>query len=114
MLVNTIVSVPRVEICGSQGQFRTDFFHMYDIHIPNGTRKRVNFNDPADFISQADELADLLSYSKTDLLVEGLRTQTDELVERQTIKQWVAEAFFEWISIEERSPISSARQRPHG
>lgn len=58
-------------------------------------KKRINFNAPAELIEQADELAELLGYSRTDLLVEGLRTQINELVEQQTTKQQVTQAFFE-------------------
>jgi len=56
--------------------------------------QRVNFNAPEELVDRADELAAIIGTNRTELLVTGLRSVMDELLEEPTVRRQLERAYF--------------------
>lgn len=56
---------------------------------------RVDFNAPESLVREADVVAELLDTSRTRLLVDGLRTQLEDVVSDEAFQRRLREAFYE-------------------
>lgn len=54
----------------------------------------MDFNAPESLVREADAVADLLDTSRTNLLVDGLRRQLEEVVRDEGFQRRLRDAFF--------------------
>lgn len=57
-------------------------------------RTRVDFNAPEHLVEQADAVAELLDVSRTDLLIDALRDEIDELAAADDFRRLVSDAYY--------------------
>lgn len=57
-------------------------------------RTRVDFNAPESLVEQADAVADLLDVSRTDLLIDALRDEIDDLTGDDEFRRLVSDAYY--------------------
>lgn len=57
-------------------------------------KTRVDFNAPASLVDQADTIADLLGVSRTQLLIDALRDEIDELATDEGFRRRLQEAYY--------------------
>lgn len=57
-------------------------------------RTRVDFNAPETLVEQADAVADLLDVSRTDLLIDALRDEIDDLAGDDEFRRLVSDAYY--------------------
>lgn len=57
-------------------------------------KTRVDFNAPASLVERADTIADLLDISRTQLLIDALRDEIDELAADEGFKRRLGEAYY--------------------
>lgn len=55
---------------------------------------RVDFNAPVSLVEQADSVADLLGISRTQLLIEALRDELEELASDETVEHELRAAYY--------------------
>lgn len=58
-------------------------------------KTRVDFNAPASLVERADAVADLLGISRTQLLVDALRDEIDELATEEAFRRKLKTAYYE-------------------
>ncbi|WP_121820769.1 hypothetical protein [Halostella salina] len=61
----------------------------------SGDKARVDFNAPEDLVEEADAVADLLDTSRTNLLIDALRQQLDEIANDESFRRRLKEAYYE-------------------
>lgn len=57
-------------------------------------KTRVDFNAPASLVEQADSIATLLDVSRTQLLIDALRDEIDDLSEDDGFRRRLREAYY--------------------
>jgi len=57
-------------------------------------KTRVNFNAPESLVERADALADLLSISRTQLIIDALSDKMGEVTTDEEIKRRVSDAYY--------------------
>lgn len=57
-------------------------------------KTRVDFNAPVQLVEQADSISALLGVSRTQLLIEALRDEIDDLAENKGFRRRLSEAFY--------------------
>ncbi len=57
-------------------------------------KTRVNFNAPASLVDQADVVADLLDVSRTQLLIEALQDEIEELATDDGFRRMISDAYY--------------------
>ena len=57
-------------------------------------KTRVDFNAPASLVDQADVVADLLDVSRTQLLIEALRDELEELATDDGFRRLIGDAYY--------------------
>lgn len=58
-------------------------------------RTRVDFNAPQSLVERADALADLLDISRTQLLIDALRSELDSRLSDEHIQQKLKQAYYD-------------------
>jgi plasmid stabilization system protein ParE len=58
-------------------------------------KTRVDFNAPASLVEQADAIADLLGVSRTQLLVDALRDEIDDLAADEGFRRRLESAYYD-------------------
>lgn len=58
-------------------------------------KTRVDFNAPVSLVEQADMVADLLGMSRTQLLIEALRDELDDLATDEGFQRMLGTAYYE-------------------
>lgn len=56
---------------------------------------RVNFNAPESLVEEADTVAELLGESRTQLLIDGMRKELEDVVGDESFQRRVREAYYE-------------------
>lgn len=57
-------------------------------------KTRVDFNAPVSLVDQADVVADLLDVSRTQLLIEALRDEIEELATDDGFRRMISDAYY--------------------
>lgn len=57
-------------------------------------KTRVDFNAPISLVDQADVVADLLEVSRTQLLIEALRDEIEELATDDGFRRMISDAYY--------------------
>lgn len=57
-------------------------------------KTRVDFNAPASLVDQADVVADLLDVSRTQLLIEALRDELEELATDDGFRRMISDTYY--------------------
>lgn len=57
-------------------------------------KTRVDFNAPISLVDQADVVADLLDVSRTQLLIEALRDEIEELATDGGFRRMISDAYY--------------------
>ncbi|QHS16511.1 hypothetical protein GWK26_04725 [haloarchaeon 3A1-DGR] len=57
-------------------------------------KTRVDFNAPTSLVERADEVADLLDVSRTQLLIDALREELDELAHDAEFQRTISDAYY--------------------
>ena len=57
-------------------------------------KTRVDFNAPASLVDRADAVADLDGESRTQLLIEALRSELDERTDDESFRRRLREAYY--------------------
>ena len=57
-------------------------------------KTRVDFNAPVSLVEQADHVADLLDVSRTQLLIDALREEIDDLAEDDAFQRRLRDAYY--------------------
>jgi hypothetical protein len=58
-------------------------------------KTRVDFNAPASLVDRADAVADLDGESRTQLLIEALRSELDERTDDESFRRRLREAYYD-------------------
>jgi hypothetical protein len=58
-------------------------------------KTRVDFNAPASIIERADNVAELLDISRTQLLIDALEDELDELVNEEEFRRHLRDAYYD-------------------
>lgn len=58
-------------------------------------KTRVDFNAPESLVEEADTVAELLGESRTQLLIDGLRKELEDVVGDESFQRRVREAYYE-------------------
>lgn len=57
-------------------------------------RTRVDFNAPTSLVEQADQVADLLGISRTQLRIGALRDELDDLARDERFQRTISDAYY--------------------
>lgn len=57
-------------------------------------KTRVDFNAPESLVERADRIAELLDISRTQLLVDALRDELDELTTDEDFRRTISDAYY--------------------
>jgi len=57
-------------------------------------KTRVDFNAPVSLVDQADVVADLLNVSRTQLLIEALQDEIEELATDDGFRRMISDAYY--------------------
>jgi hypothetical protein len=57
-------------------------------------KTRVDFNAPTSLVERADQVADLLDISRTQLLIDALREELDELAGDEGFRRTISDAYY--------------------
>ncbi|WP_226006258.1 hypothetical protein [Natrinema salinisoli] len=57
-------------------------------------KTRVDFNAPVSLVERADTIADLLDVSRTQLLIDALRDEIDDLAADEGFQRRIGEAYY--------------------
>jgi hypothetical protein len=57
-------------------------------------KTRVDFNAPTSLVEQADQVADVLDISRTQLLIDALRDELDELASDEGFQRTISDAYY--------------------
>lgn len=58
-------------------------------------KTRVDFNAPASLVEQADFVADILGRSRTQVLIDALRAEIDDIVDDDRFQQRLRTAYYD-------------------
>jgi hypothetical protein len=58
-------------------------------------KTRVDFNAPESLVEEADTVAELLGESRTQLLIDGLRKELEDVVGDESFQRRVREAYYD-------------------
>jgi hypothetical protein len=58
-------------------------------------KTRVDFNAPASIVERADNVAELLDISRTQLLIDALEDELDELVNEEEFRRHLRDAYYD-------------------
>lgn len=58
-------------------------------------KTRVDFNAPASIVERADNVAELLDISRTQLLIDALQDELDELVSDEEFRSHLRDAYYD-------------------
>lgn len=58
-------------------------------------KTRVDFNAPASVVERADNVAELLDISRTQLLIDALQDELDELVNEEEFRRHLRDAYYD-------------------
>jgi hypothetical protein len=58
-------------------------------------KTRVDFNAPASIVERADNVAELLGISRTQLLIDALQDELDELVDDEGFRSHLRDAYYD-------------------
>ena len=58
-------------------------------------KTRVNFNAPALIVERADNVAELLDVSRTQLLIDALQDELDELIDDEGFRSRLRDAYYD-------------------
>lgn len=59
-----------------------------------GEKTRVDFNAPDSLVEQADHIADLLDVSRTQLLIDALRSEISDLIDDDAFQRRLRDAYY--------------------
>lgn len=80
---------------GSTITIRT--IHEWNQFLPamGDERTRIDFNSPTPLVERADNLADLLDTTRTQILIDALRDHLDDLARDESVPRKVKDAFYD-------------------